>query len=172
MQGEFTDVRLVMTYAGEATLPLFVLGLYSVQRPYIGRLGLVGAVAYAYAYVFFTSTVVYALVSGTRNYDDLATRFGASMVVHGAVLVVGGVALGVAVLRAGVLPRWTGFCLIVGVIAVAAVSGLPNVAGTLAAALPAAAFIGMGCALLTRGARQSLVGSRRESSHEGRSLAG
>lgn len=174
VQGDFTEVRLVMTYAGESTLPLFVLGLYSVQRPFIGRLGLVGAVAYAYAYayVFFTSTVVYALVAGTRNYDDLATRFGASMIVHGAVLVLGGVAFGAAVVRAGVLPRWTGFCLIAGVIAVAAVSGLPTVARTLAAALPAAAFIGMGCALLTQGVRQGRVGSRRESSHEGRSLAG
>jgi hypothetical protein len=47
--------------------PLFVIGLYAVQRPRIGRLGLFGAMAYAYSYVFFTSTVVYALIAGTPN---------------------------------------------------------------------------------------------------------
>ena len=44
-QGGFTTVRLAFTYAGEATIPLFVLGLYAGQRPHIGRLGLFGAVA-------------------------------------------------------------------------------------------------------------------------------
>jgi len=33
--------------------------------------GGIGAVAYAYSYVFFTSTVVYALVAGTPNYKDM-----------------------------------------------------------------------------------------------------
>src|SRR5260370_24578485 len=70
-EGNFSTVRLALTYAGEAAMPLFVIGLYAVQRPRIGRLGLFGAVAYAYSYVFFTSTVVYALISGTPNYKAL-----------------------------------------------------------------------------------------------------
>jgi hypothetical protein len=52
------------------------------------------------------------------------------------------------VVRAKVLPRWTGVCLAVGVVMVAAASGLPVLARTLAEAVPAAAFIGMGSALL------------------------
>jgi hypothetical protein len=147
-QGGFSTFRLWLTYAGEAAIPLFVIGLYAVQRPRIGRLGLVGAVAYAYSYVFFTSTVVYALIARTPNYPALAKIFGAWMTVHGLIMLAGGLAFGLAVARAGVLPRWTGVCLMAGVVLVVAASGLPNLARTLAAAVPATAFIGMGLALL------------------------
>jgi hypothetical protein len=147
-QGGFSTFRLVLTYVGEAALPLFVIGLYAVQRPRIGRLGFLGAIAYAYSYVFFTSTVIYALISGTPNYKALAKVFGAWMTVHGLILLLGGLAFGLAVVRAGVLPRWTGVCLMTGVVLVVAASGLPDIARTVAAAVPAVAFIGMGTALL------------------------
>jgi hypothetical protein len=147
-QGGFSAVRLSLTYAGEAAIPLFVLGLYAVQRPRIGRLGLAGAVAYAYSYVFFTSTVVYALIAGTPNYQELTKVFGAWMTVHGLIMLAGGLAFGLAVARAGVLPRWTGIVLMAGVVLVVVAAGLPNLARTVAAAVPDAAFIGMGLALL------------------------
>ena len=76
-QGGFSTFRLALTYAGEAAIPLFVIGLYAVQRPRIGRLGFAGAVAYAYSYVFFTSTVAYALIARTPNYKDMTKVFGA-----------------------------------------------------------------------------------------------
>jgi len=66
-EGGFSTFRLVLTYLGEAAVPLFVIGLYAVQRPRIGRLGLFGALAYAYSYVFFTATVVYALPPGRQT---------------------------------------------------------------------------------------------------------
>jgi hypothetical protein len=119
-----------------------------VQRPRIGCLGFFGAVAYAYSYVFFTSTVVYALIAGTPNYTALVKVFSAWMTVHGLIMLVGGLAFGLAVVRAGVLPRWTGVCLMAGVVLVVAVSGLPNVARTVAAVVPGTAFIGMGLVLL------------------------
>jgi hypothetical protein len=147
-QGGFSAVRLSFTYAGEAAIPLFVFGLYAVQRPRIGRLGLAGAVAYAYSYVFFTSTVVYALIAGTPSYQDLTKVFGAWLTVHGLIMLAGGPAFGLAVARAGVLPRWTGIVLMAGVVLVVAAAGLPNLARTVAAAVPDAAFIGMGLALL------------------------
>jgi hypothetical protein len=147
-QGGFSTFRLFLTYAGEAAIPLFVIGLYAVQRPRIGRLGFLGAIAYAYSYVFFTSTVVYALISGIPNYKALVKVFGAWMTVHGLILLVGGLTFGLAVVRAKVLPRWTGVCLMAGVVLVAAASGLSDVARTVAAAVPAIAFIGMGIALL------------------------
>ncbi len=148
-QGGFSALRLSLTYAGEAAIPLFVIGLYAVQRPRIGRLGFAGAVAYAYAYVFFTSTVVYALIAGTPNYQAMARVFGAWMTVHGLIMLAGGLAFGLAVVRARVLPRWTGVCLMAGVVLVVAASGLPDIARTVAAAVPDAAFIGMGLALLS-----------------------
>jgi hypothetical protein len=152
-QGGFTTFRLALTYAGEAAIPFFVIGLYAVQRPRIGRLGILGAIAYAYSYVFFTSTVVYALIAGTPNYKALTKLFGPWMTVHGLILLLGGLAFGWAVVRAGVLPRWTGVCLMAGVVLVVAASGLPDVARTVAAAVPAIAFIGMGAALLPDNAR-------------------
>ena len=112
----FSTVRLSLTYSGAAAIPLFVLGLYSVQRPPIGRLGVAGAVAYAYSYVFFTSTVVYALVADTPNYKDMARVFGAWMTVYGLIMLAGGLAFGLAVARAGVPPRWAGGCLMAGVV--------------------------------------------------------
>ena len=152
-QGQFSTLRLALTYAGEAAIPLFVLGLYALQRPRIGRLGLVGATVYAYSYVFFTSTVVYALVAPAPDYHAVTTAFGAWMVVHGLIMVIGGAAFGVAVARARVLPRWTGICLVVGVVLVAGASGQSTVARTIAEAVVAAAFVGMGCALLRGTAR-------------------
>ena len=62
-QGNFSTGRLVLAYIGESAIPFFVLGLYATQRPRIGRLGLFGALAYGYSFVFFTSTVVYALAA-------------------------------------------------------------------------------------------------------------
>lgn len=70
------------------------------------------------------------------------------MAVHGLIMLTGGAAFGVAVVRAGVLPRWTGVCLAAGVVLVAAASGLPVLARAIAEAFPAAGFIGMGSALL------------------------
>jgi hypothetical protein len=147
-QGHFSPFRLALTYAAEAAIPLYVLGLYALQRPHIGRLGLFGAAAYAYSYVFFTSTVVYALVAHTHDYQDVTKTFGAWMVLHGLIMLIGGVAFGIAVVRARTFPRWTGMCLAIGVVLVVAASGQGTVARTIAEAVPAAAFIGMGWAIL------------------------
>jgi hypothetical protein len=148
VQGDFSTFRLSLTYVGEAAIPLFVIGLYVVQRPRIGRLGFFGALAFAYSYVFFTSTVVYALIAGTPNYAALVKVFGAWMTVHGLIMLAGGLAFGAAVIRTRVLPRWTGIVLMIGVVLVAAASGLPNIARTVAAAASDTAFVGMGVALL------------------------
>jgi hypothetical protein len=158
VQGNFSTFRLSLTFVGEAAIPLFVIGLYAVQRPRIGRLGLFGALAYAYSYVFFTSTVVYALAAGTPNWNALKNVFGAWLTLHGFIMLVGGLSFGLAVVRAGVLPRWTGMCLMAGVVVVAAASGLPTIARTVAEVVPATAFVGMGAALLNR--RRRAPGSR------------
>jgi hypothetical protein len=107
-QGGFSPVQLALTYAAEATLPLFVLGIYALQRPHIGRLGLVGAIGYAYSYVAFTATVVYSFVEHTPDWVALTRRLGRWFLVHGAIMVAAGLCFGLAVVRAGILPRWTG----------------------------------------------------------------
>lgn len=147
-QGGFSPVQLVLTYAAEAALPLFVLGLYAVQRPHIGGLGLFGAVGYAYTYVYFTGIVTYSLVEGTPDWTALNAAMGAWLIVHGGLMVVAGICFGVAVVRAGVFPHWTGYALAAGVALVAVTNGLPDPVRTVAAGVRAAAFIGMGVAAL------------------------
>jgi hypothetical protein len=148
LQGGFSTVQLALTYAAEAAIPLFVLGLYASQRPRMGRLGLVAALVYAYTFVFFTSTVVYALVDRTPDWDALTSTFGAWIVIHSALMVIAGIALGVATMRAQVLPRWTGAALVLGMILMALATALPDVAQTLAAGVRDVAFAGMGAGLL------------------------
>jgi hypothetical protein len=155
-QGGFSTLQLSITYAAEAAIPLFVLGLYAVQRPRIGRLGLVAALAYAYTFVFFTSTVVYALIDHTTDWDALTARFGAWITVHSALMVVAGIAFGVAVVRAGVLPRWTGVTLALGMVLMTIATVLPDAAQTAAAGVRDLAFAGMGVALLRHGGSSRL----------------
>ncbi len=107
-QGGFSDAQLQMTLVAEAAIPLLVLGLYAVQRPMIGRLGLLSAPAYAYAFVFFSGTVVYALVNGTSDCSALSDDLGALTTIHGAIMVFAGIGFGIAVARAGFLHSWTG----------------------------------------------------------------
>jgi len=108
--------------------------------------------------VFFTSTVVYALVDNVGDWSRLTDRFGAWITIHGAVMVFARIAFSLAVIRAGVLPRWTGICLIAGVLLVAISSGFPDVVQTVAAAVRDLAFIGMGAALWRASQRTPAVG--------------
>jgi hypothetical protein len=148
IQGGFSTTQLALTYAAEAAIPVFVLGLYAVQRPRIGWIGLAGAVAYAYAFVFFTGTVVYALVDGTSDWAALSDHFGAWIAIHSVVMVVAGVLFGVAIVRADVLPRWTGLTLILGMLLMAIAVALPDAAQTAAACVRDLAFAGMGASIL------------------------
>ena len=161
-QGGFSTLQLALTYAAEAAIPLFVVGLFAVQRPRIGALGLVGTVTYAYTFVFFTSTVVYALVEHTQDWSELTTQLGAWVTIHSVLMVLAGVGFGAAVIRAQVLPRWTGITLIVGLVLMAVSVSLPDVAQTMAAAVRDLAFAGMGAAVLRRAKpeNRSAVSSR------------
>lgn len=153
-QGGFSTVQLALTYVSEAAIPLFVIGIYAVQRPSIGRLGLLGAVGYAYTFVFFTSTVVFALVQHTSDWNALEDQMGAWITVHSVLMVVAGLVFGYAVVRAGVFPRWTGALLMLGMLSMVVATALPDVAQTAAAAIRDIAFSGMGAAVLGVGRRQ------------------
>jgi hypothetical protein len=157
LQGGFSTAQLALTYAAEAAIPLFVLGLYALQRPRIGRLGLVAALAYAYAFVFFTSTVVFALIDRTNDWNALTSKFGAWIAVHSALMVIAGIAFGVAIVRARVLPRWTGLALILGMFLMTVATAMPDVAQTAAAGVRDLAFAGMGVALLRHGRAQRVL---------------
>jgi hypothetical protein len=145
-QGGFSAGQLWLTLAAEAVVPVFGLGLAFARWPRLGRLGLVGAALYAYSFVYFTGTVIYALVHDTADFAALSDELGIAMTVHGGVMLLGALGLGHAVARSGVYPRWTGVALMVGVILVAV--GLPDAAGLLAAGIRDLSFAAMGVALL------------------------
>jgi hypothetical protein len=145
-QGGFSPGQLWLTLAAEAVVPAYVLGLALARWPRLGRLGLVGAAAYAYSFVYFTGTVIYALVHDTADFAELSEELGIWMTVHGVVMLLGALGLGYAVLRSGVYPRWTGLALMVGVTLVAV--GLPGPANLLAAGIRDLAFAAMGMALV------------------------
>lgn len=165
-QGGFSTLQLLLTYAAEAAIPLFVPGLWAVQRRWpvegrrIGALGLTGAVGYAYTYVFFTGTVLYSLIGRSRDWADLLVRVEPWMTVHGAVMVAAGLCFGAAVVRAGVFPRWSGYALAGGVVLVAATNTAPDPVRTVAATIRAAAFVGMGVAAMRMGGRGARVPGR------------
>jgi hypothetical protein len=157
--GGFSTAQLALTYAAEAVIPFLVLGLYAFQRPRMGTTGLVAALAYAYAFVFFTGTVVYALVDDTRDWNALSDRFGAWITIHSAIMVVAGVVFGVATIRAGVLPGWTGATLILGMVLMTIALALPDAAQTAAAGVRDLAFAGMGWSLILADRRRARLPS-------------
>jgi hypothetical protein len=147
-QGGFSVLQLWLTLIAEAAVPIFVVGLAFVQRPRLGRLGAYAALAYAYAFVVFAGTVVYALVNDTKDYDALTDKLGLVMTVHGAVMVTAGLGLGYAVIRSRVFPALTAIALMAGVVLVALAQGGPEGVQLIAAGTRDLAFAGMGLALL------------------------
>ncbi len=148
-QGGFSDTQLWLTLVSEAAIPIFVVGLAMVQRSRsFGFLGDISALVYAYSYLYFTGTVVYALANGIEDHRALTDELGPAMTVHGVVMVFGGVGFGYAVLRARQLPYWTAVTLIAGVILVASTQTLPEGVQLIGAGVRDLGFAGMGVALL------------------------
>jgi hypothetical protein len=148
IQGGFSDGQLWLTLIAEAAVPVFVVGLAVVHGPRFGTLGWLSAVAYAYSFVYFTGTVVYALVNDTEDYATLTDQLGAAMVIHGAVMVLAGLGFGFAARRARLVPAWTAAALMAGVVLVAVTQGLPEGVQLVAAGVRGLGFAGMGVALL------------------------
>jgi hypothetical protein len=147
IQGGFSEGQLWLTLVAEAVIPIFVIGLAAAQHPRLSRLGDLSAVAYAYSFVVFTGTVVYALVNSTKDYDTLNDQLGVLMTVHGAVMVVAGLGFGYAVLRARTLPAWTALALMAGVVLLALTQTMAEPARLAAAGLRDLGFAGKGIAL-------------------------
>jgi hypothetical protein len=146
-QGGFSTMQLTLALVAEAAIPFFIIGLYVLQRPRMSRLGLVATIGYAYTFVFFSGTVVFALAQRTSNWEVLVQHLGPAIAIHGILMVVAGLTLGLTV-QAAVLPRWTAWKLMTGVVLVAASSGLPDLAKTASAGIRDLAFAAMGASLL------------------------
>ena len=158
VQNGFSTSQLWLTFVAEAAVPVVVVvGLGRAQRPRLGQFGVLSAWAYAASYVAFTGTVIYALVEHSPDYTALSAELGPLLYLPGAVMVVAGIGFGAATWRAGVLPRWTGLLLLVGVVLVAAFQSAPGGLLLVAAGIRDLGLAGMGAALLSApGSRRSL----------------
>jgi hypothetical protein len=160
VHGGFSEGQLWLTLLAEAAIPIFVIGLAAVLRPRLGRLGVLAAVGYAYSYVVFTGTVVHALVNDTLDYETLTDQLGPVMTVQGGLMVVAGLGFGYAVLRARMLPAWTAFALMAGVVLVAVTQTMPEGVQLAAAGVRDLAFAGMGAAMLRAPTARPQAGSQ------------
>ena len=150
MDGAFSTPQLYASYVAFLAVPFLMVGLYAVQRPKIGGMGLLGALLYGASFVYFAYTALYAAVAHVPNYEMLWQQLGGWYSFHGGLMIVGGLLFGVASLRAQVVPPWTaavflagaGLNLAFGLIPV------PDILQTLGSLLRNAGIIGMGAALL------------------------
>jgi len=148
--GNLYTGQLIVTYVAEVAIPFYVLGLNTVQQPRGGWPSLVGALMYSVAFVGFSATVLYPLVTGTRDADSVFDDFGVIYTIHAALAFVGGLLFGASILQARVFPRWTAFALIGGLLVTALLAGvgLPEGVQTVGTAVRSVAFAGMGAACL------------------------
>jgi hypothetical protein len=148
--GGFSTVQLGMNYAAFVAMPFVLIGLYAIQKPSMGADGLVGALAYGVAFVYFAGTTMYAIAYPISDYATLLQELGVVYTAHGALMVVGGTLFGSAVVRAAIFPRWTGLALILGLainVLVAAVAVPPILQG-IGSGFRNLAFAAMGVVVL------------------------
>jgi hypothetical protein len=98
--------------------------------------------------VFFTGTVVYALVAGSRDFEQLGAALNPWMTIHGAVMLIAGSWLRLRGKRGRGRPRWTGMALAAGVALIPLSMGLPAAVGLVGVGIRDVAFAGMGVSLL------------------------
>ena len=148
--GGFSATQLWLNYSAFIAIPFAIAGLFAVQRPRIGWLGLVGAILYGIAFIYYAHTSLYAIQAAVPTYPELWERLGPTYTAHGVVMVLGGLAFGAASLRAKQLPAWACAVFLVGVIANAALAlaAAPEMLHTAASLCRNLGLAGMGASLL------------------------
>jgi hypothetical protein len=156
LHGGFTSPQLWLNYLAFLPLPAIMLGLYAVQRPRIARLGLVGALLYGFAFVYFTHTTLTAISAHAPDYESLWNQLGATYTLHGVLMLLGGAIFGWATIQARIFPRWTGW-LFLGGLTVNLVFGLlpvPDLLQTIGTTVRNAGLVGMGVGTWRVGSRE------------------
>jgi hypothetical protein len=159
MRGGFSAPQLVINYLGFVPMPVMIAGLYAAQRPRIAGYGLLGALLYGFAFVYFAHTTLHALATKVPDYATLWNDLGPVYTGHGVVMVVGGLLFGVATLRARVLPSWAARTFTAGIVLnlVLGLVEVPAIFETIGSALRNVGLIGMGVALCRKPASPERV---------------
>ncbi len=147
--GGFYPIQLWLNYFAFLPLPAVMLGLYAAQRPRISSMGLLGAIGYGFAFIYFTHTTLLALAATTHDYQQLWGELGTTYTFHGVLMIAAGIAFGGATLRAKVLPSWTAWPFLAG-IGLNLIIGLlsaPEIYQIVGSLLRNFALVGMGWAI-------------------------
>jgi hypothetical protein len=139
-----------LTYVAFLLAPFFIMGLHAVQAAAADWMSLTGAALFGAACVYFAATALIVVEADIPDYETLVEDLGAVYTLHAALLAVGAILFGWAVVKAGVLPRWTGLLLIGGMVLqlVIFATGAHAAAQYSGGTLRNVAFVGMGAALL------------------------
>ncbi len=150
LSGGFFAAQLWINYVAFLPIPFLMIGLYAVQLPLSGWISLTGAIAYGTSFIFFAGTTLYALVAKTADYFTLLEELGNTYTFYGGLMVAGGILFGIALIRARILPRWTGWLLILGVSLnlLCHLLAFPDLSQIIGSIVRNIAFVGMGIAIL------------------------
>lgn len=153
----FTDAQLWLNLVAFLPMPLLLLGLHVVQQPRPGRAGLLGALLYGAAFVYFLHTTLYALAEHVPNYEALWARLGTTYTFFGGLMVGGGLLFGWSAFRVGWLPRLAVLLFVSGLIVnlVLALLPAPDLLQTVGSAMRNFGLMGMGYAILFKPRRRN-----------------
>jgi hypothetical protein len=104
--GELFQSQLILTYISMMLIPFSMMGLGSMSSRNGGVPFLVGTVLIAISFVYFSGTATFAFVEKVYRYEELVRRLGLAYLVHGVILVVGGLCFSVGAYQEKLFPRW------------------------------------------------------------------
>lgn len=104
--GELLPSQLILTYIVMALIPFSMMGLYSINFKSGGIPLLVGAGLIATSFIYFSGTAVYAYVERISNYDILVRKLGWTYILHGILLVAGGLVFSLISFFKKLYPTW------------------------------------------------------------------
>lgn len=104
--GELFPFQLILTYSSMMLIPFSMMGLGFMDSRNRGVPFFVGIGLIAIAFVYFSGTATFALVEKVYQYEELVRRLGLMYLVHGFILVVGGLCFSVGAFQETHFPRW------------------------------------------------------------------
>jgi len=113
--GGYSQLLLVSNYVAFVVLAFSMFGLFAAQRPYIKGIGFLGTVLFAWSFIYFSHTSLYAIENQIRDYETLWQQLGLVYTLHGVMMVIGGLMFGVATYQLAIFPKWASGCFLVGI---------------------------------------------------------
>lgn len=153
LQGGFSPLQLWLNYLAFLPVPAVMIGLYAAQRPRISVAGLLGAILYGFAFIYFAFTTLVALTGRVATYEELWDQLGVTYTLHGAMMILGGALFGVATWRSRVFPVWMPALFLAGLMINLVLTFAPvnDIYQTLGTTLRNAGLVAMGWAVFRKG---------------------